>query len=260
MARRLSSIPQPGETRDCLDPWNTVLLHANGDVSLCCWSKPVGNLHGSTLPEILRNAQSKELRRTLLSGELVDDCRDCPARGLVSRGALKVKVEELERDAHNRAELRRWRAHAQVLEADLIEQRLHNATIAANLEQQKLHNATIQADLAQQKLHNATLAKELGSLRPHAVLLESDLAQEKRHNTTLALELAALRPHAATLEAELATLSKHAQTLAAERDALAKHAANLEAEKAALEKALGRGLLGQLRRWTAPLKRMLGSG
>ena len=216
MARRLSSIPQAGETRDCLDPWNTVLLQANGDVALCCWSKAVGNLHGSSLSEVLRGEKARELRRTLLSGELIDDCRNCPARGLVSRGALKVKVEELAQEALQRAELRRWRTHAQVLEADLIEQRRHNATIGADLEQQKLHNATVHADLTQQKLHNATLSRELAALRPHAELLESDLAQEKRHNATIDADLTQQKLHNATVDADLKQQRLHNATLARE--------------------------------------------
>ena len=65
MAMSFNKAPGPGETRDCTDPWNFVIVRSNGDVSLCCRSEVVGNVKRTPLPEVLESDQAKELRRVV---------------------------------------------------------------------------------------------------------------------------------------------------------------------------------------------------
>ena len=85
--------PKPGETRDCLDPWKMSFVHADGSVTLCCWSRPVGNIKDAPFGEILMNEAAREMRRGLLTGRIPDDCVRCPARMLVPVIALGAQGE-----------------------------------------------------------------------------------------------------------------------------------------------------------------------
>ena len=91
--RRYSSLRQAAQTRDCLDPWEFIMIQANKDVLPCCWHQPIYSLgKGQTLSEVFNNTRIKELRKSLLTGDLSTDCMNCPSRGWTSVDNLKKKV------------------------------------------------------------------------------------------------------------------------------------------------------------------------
>ena len=94
--------PRPGETRDCLDPWKMSFVHADGSVTLCCWSRPVGNIKDAPFGDLLLNDASKEMRRGLLTGRMPEDCVHCPARTLVPVAEFRRKVERFVAEAMKR--------------------------------------------------------------------------------------------------------------------------------------------------------------
>jgi len=92
--RRFAASVHKKETRNCLDPWSFLLVDAHGDVLPCCWHHPIGSLaDGKTQFHQVRNSrQVKELRRSLLTGDLHADCQSCPSRGLTTIRNLKKRV------------------------------------------------------------------------------------------------------------------------------------------------------------------------
>lgn len=148
--------PQPGETRDCLDPWKMAFVHADGAVTLCCWSRPVGNVKQAPLQEILHNEASVALRRGLLEGALPADCVQCPARMLTPVADFRRKVEGW-LNGSDREELLKARA------------RLH----------------AVHLDLAAARRRTRELDSELASVRQHAANLEEVRGHLERHNAEL---------------------------------------------------------------------------
>ena len=123
-------------TRDCLDPWSTLYVHADGDVAACCWSRPVGNLGRESLERIVEGEAVRAMRLGLLTGALPADCAKCPARDTTTTKALARKVERLavddevapdfaQRAGIRRAELRlrELRGEEQALRTALAEDR-----------------------------------------------------------------------------------------------------------------------------------------
>ena len=91
--RRTFTTRQPeGLTRDCLDPWNFVMVRATGEVKPCCWQRPIGTWEPGSLAKLLNNPAARRLRRQLLTGELDDLCRACPVRGWTKIANLQAKV------------------------------------------------------------------------------------------------------------------------------------------------------------------------
>ncbi|NIM14215.1 MAG: radical SAM protein [Candidatus Aminicenantes bacterium] len=90
---RYSSLRPQAQTRDCLDPWQFIMVQANKDVLPCCWHEPIYSLgKGQSLLNVFNNTQFKELRRRLLTGELPKDCMNCPSRAWTTIHDLKRKV------------------------------------------------------------------------------------------------------------------------------------------------------------------------
>lgn len=81
------------QTKACLDPWSFLIIKADGNVCLCCWSPPVGNINESDLNEIVTGPEAQLFRNSLLTGELLDCCHRCPARGDTSTEALRADVQ-----------------------------------------------------------------------------------------------------------------------------------------------------------------------
>ncbi|MCP5048595.1 MAG: radical SAM protein [bacterium] len=91
--QRYSSTRPALQTRDCLDPWQFVLVRADKNVLPCCWHSPIGSLGGGqSLAGVFNNTPNKELRNHLLSGDLSPDCSNCPSRGWTTTETLKEKV------------------------------------------------------------------------------------------------------------------------------------------------------------------------
>jgi MoaA/NifB/PqqE/SkfB family radical SAM enzyme len=81
------------QTRDCLDPWAFVLVQSNNDVLPCCWHKPIFSLSkNQSLEYAFNSLRFKQLRKSLLTGELSSDCLNCPARGWTSIDNLRKRV------------------------------------------------------------------------------------------------------------------------------------------------------------------------
>jgi MoaA/NifB/PqqE/SkfB family radical SAM enzyme len=90
---RYSSTRQEAQTRDCLDPWQFIMIQANTDVLPCCWHQPICSLgKGQSLADVFNNTWIKELRKSLLTSNISDDCMNCPSRGWTSIKNLQKKV------------------------------------------------------------------------------------------------------------------------------------------------------------------------
>jgi hypothetical protein len=89
-------------TKACLDPWSFLMIKADGNVSLCCWSAPVGNTNVADLDEIITGLKAQHLRSSLLTGELMPCCRFCPARGDTTTEALEKDVTTYLQDKEKR--------------------------------------------------------------------------------------------------------------------------------------------------------------
>jgi len=90
---RYSSTSQEAQTRDCLDPWEFIMVQANKDVLPCCWHQPIYSLGSKqSLSEVFNNTQIKKLRREILTGHLSPDCMNCPSKGWTTIDKLQKKV------------------------------------------------------------------------------------------------------------------------------------------------------------------------
>ncbi|HZL98636.1 MAG TPA: SPASM domain-containing protein [Planctomycetota bacterium] len=118
--------PKAGQTRDCLDPWKMSFVHADGAVTLCCWSRPVGNIKDAPFADVLMNDAAREMRRGLLTGRIPEDCVHCPARTLVPVAEFRSKVERFVAD-DGRQELLKLRSQVYTLQEDLVLARKHLA-------------------------------------------------------------------------------------------------------------------------------------
>jgi MoaA/NifB/PqqE/SkfB family radical SAM enzyme len=93
--RRYSSSPGEAQTRDCLDPWQFIMVRANNDVHPCCWHQPIYSLSKKqSLADVFNSTPMKQLRRQLLTGNLSNDCLHCPGRGETSINQLRKKVRD----------------------------------------------------------------------------------------------------------------------------------------------------------------------
>jgi MoaA/NifB/PqqE/SkfB family radical SAM enzyme len=91
--RRFAAAVQAGATRDCLDPWKFTMVKSNGDVLPCCWRAPIGSLGDApSLDALLESEVMRSLRQRLLSGDLDENCRTCPARSWTGTAALARTV------------------------------------------------------------------------------------------------------------------------------------------------------------------------
>jgi hypothetical protein len=80
-------------TRDCLDPWFMAYVSADRTVKPCCPHSAIGVLsHDVSLSDVLNGAEIRELRRSLLAGELDAECASCPTRPLTDPASLRLKV------------------------------------------------------------------------------------------------------------------------------------------------------------------------
>ena len=89
-------------TRDCLDPWFMVYVSADRSVHPCCPHSAVGVLSDDvSLSDILDGPSMRELRHSLLTGELDADCASCPTRSLTDPESLRRRLRvQLARAMH----------------------------------------------------------------------------------------------------------------------------------------------------------------
>ena len=155
--------PQPGQTRDCLDPWKMAFVKADGSVSLCCWSSPVGNIKQRTLNEILHDEPARAMRRGLLNGHMPGECVRCPARELIPLDDLKRKVQRYLAEGDREETLALRARFNQLQETHVV---LHRKL--TDLEP-KLKVA--EGEVANLGLHVRNLEDEREHLRRHVALL-----------------------------------------------------------------------------------------
>ncbi len=83
---------EPGQTRDCIEPWVFSQIAVNGEVRPCCHHRAIGTLTENSLHEILDGTKLKALKEGLLSGDLDQDCLECRAKGTILTSELKKKI------------------------------------------------------------------------------------------------------------------------------------------------------------------------
>ena len=81
--------PNPDGSPVCLAPWSFLVIGPTGDVWPCCspfmlGAPPMGNLGQNTFAQILTGPRYDEVRRSLVTARLHDDCARCKAFDLVS--------------------------------------------------------------------------------------------------------------------------------------------------------------------------------
>ena len=148
--------PKPGETRDCLDPWKMSFVHADGSVTLCCWSRAIGNIKDAPFGELLMNDASREMRRGLLTGRIPEDCVRCPARTLVPVAELRAKVAAFVAD-DGRQEILKLRSRVYSLQEDLVLARKHLAGSEEARAALVAHVTNLDEERQHLRLHNTNL-------------------------------------------------------------------------------------------------------
>ncbi|MGD2091909.1 MAG: radical SAM protein [Candidatus Aminicenantes bacterium] len=92
---RYFSPQNEGQTRNCLDPWEFVMIRANAEVLPCCGHMPVCTLgKRQSLLEVFNNIPMQNLRQQLLTGDLPPDCINCTRKGWTSTYNLQKRVRE----------------------------------------------------------------------------------------------------------------------------------------------------------------------
>lgn len=91
--RVYSAAGEGSRTRDCLDPWKYFIIRSSGDVAYCCKSlETIGSVLERPLGEILNGPEIKRVRRGILTGNLVEECRKCVTAPWTSPEAVQRKV------------------------------------------------------------------------------------------------------------------------------------------------------------------------
>ena len=93
-----TAAPLPSQarlTRRCLDPWIYSELRANGDIAPCCARPGIAATRGTGLTEARNDSALRQLRGSLLSGDLDGTCAGCRLRPQTTPELLQAEVEQL---------------------------------------------------------------------------------------------------------------------------------------------------------------------
>jgi radical SAM protein with 4Fe4S-binding SPASM domain len=83
----------------CLQPWETVIVEASGNVVACCGTNfSFGNVNQRPLDEILDGTEARSFRARLLAGGPDLPCATCP----IASGQTAPEFESSVRAAHAR--------------------------------------------------------------------------------------------------------------------------------------------------------------
>lgn len=80
----------------CRQPWDLLLVGANGNMVPCCGGTrdgPVGNLTRTTLPEILDGETYRAIRASILDGQPILPCHRCSFARQISFSELRREIE-----------------------------------------------------------------------------------------------------------------------------------------------------------------------
>jgi len=90
---------RPGFTRDCFYPWDTVFIHADRSVRVCCTSAVIDTIGLDWDMEALVNGPSfRKFRQDFLDGNLTIECHDCPIRPEIPLAEFKGKLTDYLQD------------------------------------------------------------------------------------------------------------------------------------------------------------------
>lgn len=82
----------------CLEPWNTVIVTATGNVNGCCGSsEPSGNVNEAPLLDIYNGEKARAFRQRLLDGGPDLPCKVCPVATSATPEQFRATVEEEQR-------------------------------------------------------------------------------------------------------------------------------------------------------------------
>jgi len=84
-----------GHTRDCYYPWDTVFVHADRSVRVCCTSAIIDHIGQDwDLEALVNGPKFREFRKNFLSGKLTEECHDCPIKAEISVTDFEAKLAE----------------------------------------------------------------------------------------------------------------------------------------------------------------------
>lgn len=99
------ALPEPGQvlsragekmTRCCTNPWRHVEFSPQGGVTYCCNHPDVGCLAQGSLEAIRNNERSRQLRLSLLTGDLNPHCRMCTEKKMMPMAEFLKRFDEVD--------------------------------------------------------------------------------------------------------------------------------------------------------------------
>jgi hypothetical protein len=84
-----------GHTRDCFYPWDTVFIHADRSVRVCCTSAVIAQVEPDWDLEALANGpEFVEFRKNFIAGLLTPQCHICTIRPEIPVDEFKGKLSD----------------------------------------------------------------------------------------------------------------------------------------------------------------------
>jgi len=84
-----------GHTRDCFYPWDTVFIHADRSVRVCCTSAVIAHVGLDWDLEALANGpEFVEFRKNFIAGLLTPQCHTCTIRPEIPIDEFKGKLSD----------------------------------------------------------------------------------------------------------------------------------------------------------------------
>jgi radical SAM protein with 4Fe4S-binding SPASM domain len=97
---RLPVSPLSGLRKACTEPWDSLVVRANGEILPCCVIlEPYGDLSTQSFEEISSNSKYQELRSALLSERPFDQCISCSFYGWEKIPPM-ISVSPFQRDSN----------------------------------------------------------------------------------------------------------------------------------------------------------------
>src|SRR5262249_30091708 len=85
----------PGLTRVCMQPWNRVIIQADGQVLPCCYgADAIGNIATQTFEDVANGDKLVALKESLLTGRgLSPQCQNCVGEAAGTTEQLKSALQ-----------------------------------------------------------------------------------------------------------------------------------------------------------------------
>lgn len=80
----------------CPDPFTTMLIETNGDVTVCCFTGGgiLGNINKQPIDQIWNGERYRALRQGFITGPLAKECAQCAARKIIPKIPPEIDVEQ----------------------------------------------------------------------------------------------------------------------------------------------------------------------